>query len=362
MDDATISFLRRVYRAHYFKHHDLVQIPSKIQAREFGYIPFGGGMVRHLSFKNPGELIAELVKQAPSSVYCSNAIYENPTLQMDEKGWLGAELIFDIDADSIPTPCKAKHNWWYCNSCRSGGMGTKPTRCPKCRSPGLEQVHWSCAECLGATKEHVKRLIGFLTKDFGVDEGAIRLYFSGNRGYHAQVLDERFWKADSQVRAELANYIRGNALSPRLLSQNNKTTDDEGSFGWTRRSELFQMSRTLNSSKRQVQKLVDEIISTNAAYIDEAVTTDIHRVFRMPGTLHGNSGLLKMQVNDIDNFDPQLDPVVLPAEKVKVHVDFAPQFSLNGADFGPYNASTIQIPIYAAVFLIARGFGSIIAS
>ena len=126
MDEKVISFLRKVYREHYFKHHDLVEIPSEMASREFGYIPFGGGMIRHLSFKNGGELFAELVKQAPSSVFCSNAVYERPTLQMDEKGWKGAELIFDIDADSIPTSCKARHAWWFCNNCHKGGMGTKP--------------------------------------------------------------------------------------------------------------------------------------------------------------------------------------------------------------------------------------------
>ncbi len=361
MDESTLTFLLRVYSGHYFKHHNLVEIPSQIQAREFGYIPFGGGMIRHLSFKNPGELVAELVKQAPSSVYCSNAIYERPTLQMDEKGWLGAELIFDIDADSIPTPCKARHNWWYCSSCKKGGMGAKPAKCPKCRSPALEQVQWSCRECLNATKEHVKRLTDFLTGDFGVSEQAIRLYFSGNRGYHAHVQDERFERADPQMRTEVANYIRGNGLSLRLSPQDSKTTGAGISLGWRKRSDLFITSKASAYGKRQTQKLTEEIITANAAFIDESVTTDIHRVFRMPGTLHGNSGLLKMRVEGIDSFDPQRDPVVLGGEKVKVHVDFSPEFSLNGINFGPYDSSTVQIPIYAAVFLTARGLGQVLA-
>jgi DNA primase small subunit len=361
MDESTLTFLRRVYRGHYFKHHDLVEIPSQIQAREFGYIPFGGGMIRHLSFKNRGELVAELVKQAPSSVYCSNATYERPTLQMDEKGWLGADLIFDIDADSIPTPCKAKHKWWRCTACKKGGMGAKPSKCPRCRSSALEQVQWSCEECLNATKEHVKRLTDFLMADFGVSQQRIRLYFSGNRGYHAHVQDERFAKADPQMRAEVANYIRGIGLSLRFAPQDNKAADAENSMGWRRRSDLFMMTTTSTYGKRQAQKLTDQIVVVNAALIDESVTTDIHRVFRMPGTLHGNSGLLKMRVESIDDFDPEKDPVVLSDEKVKVHVDFSPGFSLNGVKFGPYDSSTVQIPIYAAVFLTARGLGEVLA-
>ncbi len=235
MDEEVVSFLRKVYREHYFKNHNLVEIPSMIASREFGYIPFGGGMIRHLSFKNPGELFAELVKQGPSSVFCSNAIYERPTLQMDEKGWKGADLIFDIDADSIPTPCKTRHTWWYCNVCHKGGMGTKPTRCPNCKDASVEQMHWSCRECLNATKVHMKRLVDFLQNDFGIDRQGIRLYFSGNRGYHAQVRDERFETADPQMRTEIANYVRGTGLSLKVQDK----APDHAEFGWGRRTSLF---------------------------------------------------------------------------------------------------------------------------
>lgn len=356
MDDSTLVFLRRVYREHYFKRHNLLEIPTQMQGREFGYIPFGGGMIRHLSFKSPGELVAELVKQAPSSVYCSNAVYERPTLQMDEKGWLGAELIFDIDADSISTPCKAKHNWWFCGVCNKGGMGAKPAKCPNCRSSGLSQVQWSCKECLDATKEHLKRLTAFLTRDFGVDKSQIHLYFSGNRGYHARVTDERFARADSQMRAELADYIRGNGLNPRFSPvEGNPAVGNP--LGWKTRIDRLMLSSPSTHGKRQTEKLTEQIVNTNAAFIDESVTTDIHRVFRMPGTLHGNSGLLKMKVESIDDFDPQKDPVVLGRELVKTRIYFAPEFYLNGLRFGPYDSASVQIPIYAAVFLIARGFG-----
>jgi len=299
--------------------------------------------------------MAELVKQAPSSVYCSNATYEWPTLQMDEKGWLGADLIFDIDADSIPTPCKVKHAWWLCGDCRKGGMGTAPPKCPKCRGLAVSQIQWSCHECLNATKEHVRRLIIFLTDDFGVDKHQIRVYFSGNRGYHAQVHDERFQKADPQIRTEIANYIKGIGLSPKSAPQ--AKAAGPTALGWAHRSDLFGAKSV--GSKRQNQKMLDQVIGANAALIDEAVTTDVHRVFRMPGTLHGGSGLMKMHVESIDTFDPERSPVVLGSQSTKVYVDFAPEFFLKGIRFGPYDSSMVQIPIYAAVFLLARGLGKV---
>lgn len=361
MDENTLTFLRRVYRGHYFKHHNLVEIPSQIQSREFGYIPFDGGMIRHLSFRNPGELVAELVKQAPSSVYCSNAVYERPTLQMDEKGWLGAELIFDIDADSIPTPCKVKHNWWFCNSCKKGGLGSNPSKCPRCRAPSPERMQWSCRECLNATKEHVRRLLDFMMTDFGVNEEKMQVYFSGNRGYHVHVRDERFLKADPPMRGEIANYIVGDGLSLRPTTTETKPEND-ASLGWRRRTDLMMKTAALSgTAKRQTQKLIEQIVRTNAALIDESVTTDVHRVFRMPGTLHGNSGLLKMPVQSIDGFDPQTDPIVLSGDDVRLHIDFSPEFSLNGIKFGPYDSTIEQIPIYAGVFLAARGLAQVLA-
>lgn len=346
--------MRKVYREYYFNRHSMVEVPSKLASREFGYIPFGGGMIRHLSFKSGGELAAELVKQAPSSVYCSNAVYERPTLQMDEKGWLGAELIFDIDADSIPTPCKNKHAWWYCPDCHRGGMGPKAAKCPSCRGLSVEQMHWSCRECLNAAKEHTRRLVDFLTDDFGVDRELIRLYFSGNRGYHAHVRDERFEAADSSMRADVANYIKGTGFN--LKAMQDKTLSLP-SLGWGRRAGLFLAKSDVPMKKNQ--KTMEQIVGAYAAFIDESVTTDVHRVFRMPGTLHGNSGMLKMKIDSLEDFDPQVNPVVLGDEIVKVNVNYAPEFYLKGRRFGPYDSATVALPTYAAVYLLARGLGGV---
>ena len=354
MDEKVVSFLRRVYREYYFKRKDVVEIPSKIVSREFGYIPFGGGMIRHLSFKSAGELLAELVKQGPSSVYCSNAVYAYPTLQMDEKGWEGAELIFDIDADSIPTSCKANHTWWYCQDCHKGGMGSTPRRCAYCRGQSVEQMHWSCRECLNATKDHVRRLVDFLRDDFGVNRDDIRLYFSGNRGYHAHVQDERFEAADSSMRTDIANYIKG--IGFNLKAMQDKTLSLPA-IGWGRRARIY-LEQSEPSTKKN-QKTTDQVVALNAALIDESVTTDIHRVFRMPGTLHGTSGMLKMRVASLDNFDPQQQPVVLGDETVNIRVNYAPEFYLRGKRFGPYDSVSVSLPTYAAVFLLAKGLAGV---
>src|SRR2546426_1145649 len=280
----TIRFLKATYKEHYFRDSDRIEFPSKIEEREFGYMPFGGGMVRHLTFRSAGEAVAEIVRQAPSSVYCSNALYDSPSLPMEEKGWKGAELIFDIDASDISTPCKREHDVWFCHDCISKGRLPKPQRCPNCAQANIEEIHNVCEVCLDAAKDHAARLIRLLTEDFSVQPSAITTYFSGNRGYHLHVHDSR---------------------------------------------------------------------------VDPSVTTDIHRVFRMPGTLHGSTGLLKMKVKSLDRFEPLSDPVVLGSARVKVSVKYSPQFKLNGEKLGPFKSESVSIPTYAAVYLLARGLAEV---
>lgn len=362
MNDRTAGFLRQAFREHYYKGTSSVEFPDEIASREFGYIPFGGGMVRHLSFKSSGEALAEILKQSPSSVYCSNARYEFPARPMDEKGWLGAELIFDIDATDIPTPCKKGHDLWHCQKCYASGRLPRPPRCPKCGGPSAE-FHGTCEACLDAARDHTTRVFAFLTEDFGVDPGAVRIYFSGNRGYHLHVFDSRFDRLDSQARGEIAEYVRGSSLPP---SQTIASTIRHGrrpasqGAGWTRRiTGYVDQSQGYDGT---LQRLVSEAISSQRALVDSSVTTDVHRVFRLAGTLHGDTGMSKTKVTSLGAFDPQEDPVVLSSKPVSVEVTFYPRFRIKRREFGPFKSTTAELPTFAAVQILTRGFGEVAAN
>lgn len=361
MNEATISFLKRVYKEYYFKHDGSIEFPNQIQSREFGYIPFGGGMVRHLSFKSAGEAVAEILRQSPSSVYCSNATYESPTLPMEEKGWKGAELIFDIDATDIPTACKKGHDIWYCEKCHSSGKLPKPTTCPKCKGPTVD-FHGTCKVCLDASKDHAIRVIDFLAQDFGVSKNDVKSYFSGNRGYHLHVYDQRFEQLDQQGRAEVAGYMLGGSL-PAIQSiaaalRRRSGYPPGAAYGWMKRITAYTQSRSGYTGTQQ--KLVSDAVSSQRAMIDASVTTDIHRVFRLAGTLHGNTGMAKMRVSSFETFDQEKDPVVLGAEQTKVDVAFYPKFSIGGQTFGPFKSETVSLPTYAAVSILTQGLGEVV--
>ena len=361
MNEATKAFLKSAYKEYYFKHADSLEFPDELETREFGYIPFGGGMVRHLSFKDNGEALAEIIKQSPSSVYCSNARYEFPTRPIEEKGWLGAELIFDIDATDIPTPCKRGHDLWYCEKCSASGKLPRPSKCPKCGG-STDEFHGTCSVCLSAAKDHAVRVTRFLADDFGVAPDAIKVYFSGNRGYHLHVFDRRFDSLDQLGRGEIAEYMRGAALPPSqtLASTLRRRRPGAGAQGegWTRRITGY-VDEHRPTYTGTLQRLVSEAVSSQRAMVDSSVTTDIHRVFRLSGTLHGNTGMVKMRIKSIDAFDPAKDPVVLSSRPVKVNVSFYPRFSVGGSDFGPFKSQTVELPTYAAVAILNRGLGEV---
>jgi DNA primase small subunit len=98
--------------------------PVLLGQRELGFFLFKERiMLRHKGFANISDLKLFLGDAVPSDAYHSCAYYENPEAEMDKKGWLGADLVFDIDADHIPTSCDKLHDEWTCKGCGLTGKG-----------------------------------------------------------------------------------------------------------------------------------------------------------------------------------------------------------------------------------------------
>ncbi|MGI0040263.1 MAG: DNA primase small subunit domain-containing protein, partial [Nitrososphaera sp.] len=140
----TASVVRTAFRGYYFKP-DVIEAPDKIEQREFGYMQFGqGGMVRHLSFKSMKELTATIMKEVPSDIYCSNAYYRFPTYPMQEKQWLGADLIFDIDGKDLHLPCVPSHSYPVCANCHHASPPAPE-----------EKKEYSCSACGGKKADNI---------------------------------------------------------------------------------------------------------------------------------------------------------------------------------------------------------------
>ncbi|NWG09238.1 MAG: hypothetical protein HXX80_02830 [Nitrososphaerales archaeon] len=382
MNGKTMAFLGQVFRDFYYKNAERISAPIRMNEREFGYMSFNKVMVRHLSFQKEGELRVFLIKEAPHSVYYSCAYYHEPTLAMEEKGWKGADLIFDIDADAIPTDCKEEHNNWVCKDCSLMGKGKRLEKCPKCGGMRIDEENWVCPLCLEATKSEAIKLIDFLLEDFGIQKKSIKVYFSGSRGYHVTVEESSFEGLDQMARNELSDYVSGVGLSLESLGFS-KGVSYESMYGllpltkdpgWRGRIARFFSEMEFedydSTGKDNRDKilyiygkkgykgfvdLVNMIVKKLSAKIDVMVTTDIHRIFRLFNTLHGSTGMIKKECDDLIPFDPLTDAVVLGEEPIQVFVNHSPKFTLKRNLFGPYKSEKVTLPLMVAVYLMGKG-------
>ncbi|MGA1873827.1 MAG: DNA primase small subunit domain-containing protein, partial [Thermoplasmatota archaeon] len=175
-----IRFMKSVFREYYRDRP--VEPPYRFTRREWGFFPFGGKMMfRHIGFQRRSEIDDFFVETAPMHAYYSTAYYGDPALQpMGDKfkTWMGADLIFDLDADHLPNADEMSYR-----------------------------------EQLEKVKEEVGRLLfDFILDDLGLPLEHTHLHFSGGRGYHVHVRAPEVLQLDSRDRRAIVDYITGRGL------------------------------------------------------------------------------------------------------------------------------------------------------
>lgn len=386
--------MRWFYR--YYQDHPPAP-PEMFRSREFGFMFFDRNFVqRHLGFAEEADLQHFLRSQVPAHAYYSTAYYRAPGAPtMEEKGWAGADLIFDLDADHVK---------------------------------GAELL--SYPEMLARIKVELLRLLDdFLMGDLGFDGSHLKIVFSGGRGYHIHVADAKLLTLKSHERREIVDYIAGTDLNmewvfpERVVSaksfvgkvQESRTRSipSERSGGWKKRMRngivwlVEEMrSRELEDLKERfpalkgvpdaiVKGMLDDLYTKRGkkdgarlmlennelAYfsdrrhaelflrlldeevrprftseIDEPVTSDIKRLIRLPGSLHGKTGLrvTTMERDELDAFDPLRDavPDTYSDDPVELFVKGRAEVELRGHR-ATYEGRC-EVPAYAAVFMIGR--------
>jgi DNA primase catalytic subunit len=110
------------------------------------------------------------------------------------------------------------------------------------------------------------------------------------------------------------------------------------------------------------RKIAQQIKESEAANIDTVVTTDIHRLIRMNGTLHGKTGLRKVEfpLNLLTDFDPFKEAVAFKEGTARISISSAPEFRIGDKTYGPYENSTVELPTAAAVLLICKGRAEVV--
>ncbi|AUG46921.1 DNA primase [Haloarcula taiwanensis] len=385
MEERTRAYLRGRFGDHY--RQASVTPPPAANEREWGFIPWTEGpgetMVRHRSLLDLGEIEDFLGRRKPRHVYFSAGRYDEPSAStMSEKGWRSSDLVFDLDADHLPSVVLGEDSY---------------------------------AEMLEKCKDALLRLLDFLEDDFGFED--LTVVFSGGRGYHVHVRDERIRHLERDARREIVDYVRGIGLefdelvdeeavagtAGRSSPAQKRTLSTEG--GWSARAhrhmlavvdDLLAMEEAdaldrlqeydgigegkataaLNAARSNYEQLeagnidvhpafyqlakilLHEVVAADNAPIDEPVTTDTNRLIRLPGSLHGGSGLEVQRIDreDLDAFDPLVDPVpeTFRGHDITVEVTDGGLVELDGDSF-TLEAGNQTVPEHVGVFLMARG-------
>jgi DNA primase small subunit len=371
------KYLKRLFQAYYKENQSEIPIINLFEQREFGFILWEKKiMIRHIGFTAPLNLKKYFISNTPKHAYTSGSLYIQPENQdMKGKDYQGCDLIFDIDVDHFYTPCKEDHDFWYCKECGETGRGMV-IKCPKCGKLKFKKLNWICEDCLEAAKNEIIKLIyNFLIPDFNIDIEKMKISFSGHRGYHLKIEDEKIRTLSSEERREIVDYITGENISFEILGLQEKGGNIFGfsgeTFGWPQKiikqiKDILKKSNieieTMLSDKRTYnlsQSLIENFLNFKEAFlniiesthsnnwtlvgfslnawikflktivaelgieVDIPVTIDIHRLIRYPGSLHGNTGFRVQEIfhDDLDIFDPldesneKLDPIVFKSEK-----------------------------------------------
>jgi len=360
-------------------------------------------MVRHKGFKDDRSFQEFLLKFAPSDVYYSSAYFERPEAEMDVKGWLGADLIFDIDADHIPTECDKRHDMWVCKNCGASGQGIEPHECPKCAGQKFSELGWLCEACLESAKKETIKLVDVLERDFGFALKELKLAFSGHRGYHIHIEDPAVRTLDSMARKEIVDYMAGTGIELAMYDLEKGYGPSLKDSGWSGRIAKGAYDFMLSATQEQLEnaglkrkraaeivrqkgellgtwkervpgkilrvvghdswkKLLQQSITRQSVKIDSVVTTDVHRLIRLSNTIHGETGLKKVEfcVGEIERFDPLKSALAFTHGTISLEVAEAPQFRLRDTIYGPFKNQKVELPAAAAMFLLCKGVAGVL--
>ena len=369
-----LKFLEETFKQYYFDHFDLIHVPDRSKEREYGYKKFNSGMIRHMSLKTDKDLHLMLMTNSPSDDFCSNGYYSFPNLPMTEKDWKEADLIFDIDAKDLNLSCRKNHTCMKCVSCDE--ISLVQDTCPKCKSNKLDLVALTCQNCISGVKKEVLNLVKILTSDLQIDDKNIRISFSGNEGFHVYVTNSSYNQLGSNERRDLIDYIKFQSAIPERFGfpKNNPSRTsfpDLGDPGWSGRvaKELFGskskrskgVTKIISDGQVAYQQKLEEMKNSIGVKIDSNVTSDIHRIFRLEGSLNSKSSLAKLACENIEKFNPYAEACLIGDEPVDISSILPHEFQLKNRRFGPYHeGEKISVPKYAAAYMLCKGIANLV--
>lgn len=268
---------------------------------------------------------------------------------MDEKKWMGSDLIFDIDANEIPE-CIEKKGVIQIKFCSKCGYTTEEQDikvCPNCGAE-LSRFDHVDTECINIAKDHAIKLIDVLEEDLGFT--SITAAFSGHRGFHIFVeLDDEYKFMSSDDRREIVSYIRLDEQQIRYLvdqftmsSKKLALLPPRVADGGIRRRIALALAKyvdndtkayilglkpALNFSEAQkackaLAEHINDITKAVSIAIDAKVTIDITHLVRAPNSINGKTGWRVAHVKNLDFSDFEFTLEELSASDSKIKIKF----------------------------------------
>ncbi len=303
-----VSFLKTIIRE-YYKRRPLEE-PPNLHKREIALESLEDGVyIRHLAFPYIEQLYNYILSiKTPLHLYYSSALYANPSAQlMEDKSWEGSELLFDIDADKY-LECVTK-----LYICSDGTLLEESVdKCVDGSKP-LEYVNVSW-NCIVKAWSNVITLVDVLRRELGFRE--MRVFFSGNRGFHVKVVDEKALLLGRDERMHIAGYVtcedlRVDKMFPAI---GDKVIFSTSEHGLRKRVLEEAIKRGVAMFKERAYGLrhvyivslrdLEVILKDTCINIDKVVTMDISRLSRFNYSLNMKAGMRVINVNlnkDINN-------------------------------------------------------------
>jgi len=195
-------------------------------------------------------------------------------------------------------------------------------------------------------------------------------------------MDDNFFKFTSIKRSSLAQYLLGRGylienLGFRIDRTNNVTVYPNKILynkGW--RARLFnqlhlqlknhriddnfirKINHIKETNKLEITNMINNQIQCLSVKIDPNVTVDIHRIFRLAGTINSKSGLIKSRCNDLKSFDPFRESCINEDSPVQINAFVDTKTVLKDTSYKIKRGINV-LPGYVAVYLISKGLGDI---
>ena len=381
----SLEFLKNSFQTYYASNK--IELPDRFGRREFAFLFFGGkGMVRHLGFEKREMFWNFLAERVPQHAYYSSAYYQHPdAAKMMEKTWMGAELIFDLDSDHLPNAEKMgyveslvevkKEFIKLIEEFLLGDFGFKEKNIELYFSGGRGyHCHVKDPVVLDLDSNERREIVDYITGRDLQDSIIFHEQVTGRKSYGSYSFasgkslkmptpDQDGWKGRiSRGIIELVDEIKKSDDPEKKLQEYGVSQRDAERLVQELSEErvnriktgLLDQSKTirkffLNSALRKTA------VSLSAGETDEPVTCDVKRLIRLPSSLHGKTGLkvVKITVDDLKEFDPLRDAVVLPDDPVRIAVHQPVSLDMNNQSFH-LSEGEQEVPTYLAVFLIGR--------